>query len=137
MLIAFSPPVPVFAQTEPSTPTILRGATGLEASDDDRVVAFSVPFDGAARFAIPLELPPGTGGIAPRLSLRYSTLGRASTWVGFGWNLGLGEIRRSLRQGRPAYDDTEDTFELDGEPLVEITPGEYRTRRESFSGFGG
>lgn len=94
-------------------------------------------FTGAAVSAIPLSLPPGTGGLTPALALRYSSTGRGESWVGTGWTLSLPAITRSLDQGVPRYDDALDVFELDGRKLVPesdtpVLPRRYHARRESF-----
>jgi len=73
---------------------------------------------GAARYTIPIVVPPGTGGLAPSLSLVYDS---QSGWgnAGYGWNLaGLGSIGRWTGAGVPTYDDAKDSFTLDGEVLV-------------------
>lgn len=67
-------------------------------------------------YAYPIEVPPGTGGLAPGLVLSYSTLTR-NTEYGWGWSLSLSRIERSTRSGPPAY-GSQDEFELDGELLV-------------------
>ncbi|HVP30214.1 MAG TPA: toxin TcdB middle/N-terminal domain-containing protein [Myxococcota bacterium] len=91
-------------------------------------------FAGAAGYTLPLELPPGTGGLTPSLALHYSSAARGDSWVGAGWSLGLPSIARSLRHGPPRYDDAIDRFELDGQELVPdaIVAGRFHTRRESF-----
>jgi hypothetical protein len=93
-------------------------------------------FSGAATHRIPIELPPGTGGMTPELTLTYSSAGPLDSWVGSRWSLGLPSITRSLKRGVPDYDDT-DVFTFDGQELVpESTnpslPRRYHTRRESF-----
>ncbi len=95
------------------------------------------PFTGAAASAIPIEVPPGTGGMMPQLALRYASQARGDSWVGSGWSLGLPAITRSLKGGVPTYDDAVDVFELDGQPLVPETtsaslPRRYHTLRESY-----
>ncbi len=94
-------------------------------------------FTGAASHTIPLELPPGTGGMTPQLALQYSSQARGDSWVGSGWSLGLPAIARSLKHGVPSYDDAADVFELAGQELVPETtspslPRRYHTLRESF-----
>ena len=94
-------------------------------------------FTGAATHTIPLELPPGTGGMTPQLALQYSSQARGDSWVGSGWSLGLPAIARSLKHGVPNYDDAADVFELAGQELVPETtnpnlPRRYHTLRESF-----
>jgi hypothetical protein len=95
------------------------------------------PFTGAASHTLPLELPPGTGGMTPQLALQYSSQARGDSWVGSGWSLGLPAITRSLKDGVPLYDDEADVFELAGQELVPETPNpalprRYHTLRESF-----
>lgn len=95
--------------------------------------SFSDAFTGAATYAIPIEVPPGTGGLTPHLELRYSSHQRADSWVGFGWSLAASSISRSLKRGTPEY-NSEDVFTLDGQELVPdaSVSGRFHTRRESF-----
>ena len=100
---------------------------------------------GAASYAIPIEVPPGTAGMAPLLSLVYNSHG-GNGLLGVGWSLGgLSSIARCPKT--PAQDgargaigyDTHDRICLDGQCLVAVsgTYGadgtEYRTEVESFS----
>ena len=56
---------------------------------------------GAASISIPLQLPPGRGGLAPQLNLTYSSArlgemrsyGSSSSWVGAGWDLDVPNIQ--------------------------------------------
>lgn len=124
------------ASTDASTlPTARRPAANASASGASSPAAD--PFTGAATFALPLALPPGTGGATPEIALRYSSHARGASWVGAGWSLGLPAIRRSLARGTPSYDDAADAFELAGERLVPESaspalPRRYRTLREQF-----
>ncbi|OGP77592.1 MAG: hypothetical protein A2V86_17690, partial [Deltaproteobacteria bacterium RBG_16_49_23] len=91
-------------------------------------------FTGAAHMSYPITVPPARGGLAPQLSLNYSSSG-GNGWLGVGWDLSVGFIqRRGPRKGVPKYDDTKDVFELQlgGAPqeLVPIGGGEYRLRIE-------
>ena len=43
-------------------------------------------FTGAASAQIPIVVPPGRIGIAPRLALSYNSY-RKNSWVGVGWDL--------------------------------------------------
>ena len=117
----------------------LAGDRGVQP--DAGALAGALPadlFSGAATHRIPIELPPGTGGMTPELTLAYSTAGPLDSWVGSRWSLGLPSISRSLKRGAPAYDDEIDTFTLDGQDLVPqdygipSLPRRYHTRRESF-----
>ncbi len=125
------------AQTteDPSTVLIGRGSsTGVAGSGVATPQVASDPFTGAATFTFPLVVPPGTGGMQPTLALAYNNQQRADSWVGYGWGLSLGSIRRSLKRGVPTYDDARDTFELDGQELVPdaAVPNRFHTRRETF-----
>ncbi len=106
---------------------------------------FSVDEQGLATYTVPIEVPPGTNGMQPDLSLVYhstNTPGR----LGTGWNLiGLSAIMRCRARMEPdgfngAVDfDANDRFCIDGERLIAVNgpygaPGtEYRTERDVFS----
>lgn len=55
-------------------------------------------FTGAAETSVPIAIPPGTGGVQPSLSLRYSSRGKRGDG-GMGWGLDLGRIVRSTKYG--------------------------------------
>ncbi len=56
--------------------------------------SFRVSESGAATYNVPLSLPAGTAGVAPQLSLNYSSQG-GSSLLGWGWNLnGVSSISR-------------------------------------------
>ena len=97
-------PTPALAVTDGSTLAVGRGAPGLTGGspevptgESDTVSASTNPFTGAATLSVPIFVPPGTGGMQPALALRYSSGNRSDTWVGFGWTLGLGSVRRRNR----------------------------------------
>jgi len=87
-------------------------------------------FTGGAAFALPIVVPPGTGGLAPVVRLRYDASRRDGP-LGVGWGLGVGfplQIARSTRDGAPEYDDALDDFELDGRRLrATASSGVYAT----------
>ena len=105
----------------------------------------SVSESGAATYSIPIQVPPGTGGIEPKLALSYNSQ-TGNGLLGMGWSLsGLSAITRCGRtiaqdgvKGGVNF-DANDRLCLDGQRLVAIagTYGadatEYRTERESFS----
>jgi RHS repeat-associated protein len=105
-----------------------QSSTSEESSPVDRFVSQST---GDAIFQIPIPTPLGTGGFQPQLSLRYSSSAGDGPF-GIGWQLPLGEIRRSTRFGIPTF-DANDRFELDGELLVGPSAGEFRLATESFA----
>ncbi len=55
-------------------------------------------FIGSATTEIPIQVPPGRAGIAPKLSLKYSSQGGPSPY-GYGWDLPLGHVQRSTKEG--------------------------------------
>jgi len=103
-----------------------------EAPDDSTVVGNT----GSARWTIPIEVPPGPGGLAPKLTLVYSSRAGDGPF-GVGWTLPLGEVSCSVRHGVPAYINPGGAqcpqFELGGE-LLNYNPGQdrYHTFVESF-----
>ena len=107
--------------------------------------SFGVGSTGAANYTIPIQVPPGTAGMAPSLSLSYSSQG-GNGIVGMGWSLnGLSSIGRCpetiAQDGTTGTVDftTNDRFCLDGQRLVSIKGAygadgtEYRTETDSFS----
>ena len=123
-------PGSVFAQAQISTPS-----------------SFAVSSSGAATYAIPIQVPPGTAGMQPSLALSYNSQA-VNGLAGMGWSLsGLSAIHRcaaTLVQdglvGNVSY-DVNDRFCLDGERLIRINaaltygaPGqEYRTEHDGFT----
>jgi hypothetical protein len=108
---------------------------------------FEVSDTGAAVYTIPIEVPPGTAGMQPSLSLQYNSRG-GNGLLGMGWSLaGLPAVARCLRtiaqDGAPGgitY-NWSDKFCLEGERLIALNttvtygaPGsEFRTERDGFS----
>ena len=107
--------------------------------------ALSVGGDGSASYSIPIDLPKGTAGMEPKLSLAYSS-SAGNGITGVGWNLtGLQRITRGPssvgKDGSfdPMDFDSSDRFFLDGERLVCIAGSygaagsEYRTETDSYA----
>jgi hypothetical protein len=106
---------------------------------------FRVSETGAATYTIPIQAPPGTAGMEPKLALVYNSQA-GNGLLGVGWSLsGLSVIHRCPRtmaqdgvRGGVNY-DANDRFCLDGQRLMAISGAygadltEYRTERESFS----
>ncbi len=120
--------------TDNSTIQSGRGGSPQSAPNIGNVGAGS--FNGAATYAVPIEVALGTGGVQPNLSLSYSShAARGASWVGSGWNLTLGAVSRSLEDGIPEYDNTKDTFVFDGQELDNTFSnlgGRWYTQQESF-----
>lgn len=108
----------------------------------------SVSHGGHAQYSIPIEVPPGRGGIQPELSLQYSSL-RGNGTLGVGWALeGLSSITRCNKtigiDGialAPRF-MSDDAFCLDGQRLVQdgqpVVAGSqatirYRTEEDRFT----
>ncbi|MDO8413505.1 MAG: FG-GAP-like repeat-containing protein [Gallionellaceae bacterium] len=126
-------------------PTVSSAAERLETP-----VNFNVSPTGAANFSIPIEVPPGTAGMVPSLSLSYSSQ-RGNGMLGMGWS--LGGLSAIYRCGRTLIQDgvkdtvnydANDKYCLDGQRLVPVSATaspptgctsstEYRTERESFT----
>ena len=112
--------------------------------------SLSVSASGQATYSLPIAVPPGTAGLAPQLSLNYSS--EASNGpLGLGWSFGgLSTIHRCGKtiaqdqmNGRVSFEKS-DRLCLDGQRLVLVnlpasdenywaTNAEYRTELESFS----
>lgn len=82
---------------------------------------------GNAIYSIPIVIPPGTNGVAPSISITYSSLAGNGV-VGRGWNIsGLSMITRigqSIYHNggiKPVQLSTEDRFALDGTRLISKT----------------
>jgi RHS repeat-associated protein len=121
--VSFSLPEVAFAMPAPGEPTLAEQYVS-EAT-------------GAATLRIPIAVPPGPGGTAPKLALVYSSSAGDGPF-GVGWMLPLGEIACSVRYGVPDYINpgTQNDcpwFELDGELLVyDWGQNRYHTFVESF-----
>jgi RHS repeat-associated protein len=102
----------------PSGPSSVRGLADEPSVD---------PFMAQLDYQVPIELPPGLGGLMPALALTYSgALGNGP--LGIGWTLAESKIERSTRLGVPRFNDS-DTLEISGVAsgrLVAIDGGEYR-----------
>ncbi len=129
----------------------IAGALGLAllttAHANEVVIpgSFAVSESGAATYSIDIDVPPGTAGIEPKLSLTYSSQG-GNGLLGMGWSLsGLSSITRCPKtvaqdgvRGAVRF-DANDRFCLDGQRLIAAsgaygTSGtEYRTEMEGFS----
>ena len=113
--------------------------------------SLAVSDTGAAHYSLPIDAPPGSGGMTPALALTYSSDAPNGS-TGVGWSLdGLGRIRRCAKTiaqdgapGRIRFDNG-DRLCLDGQRLMRVdgtaqddasywaANGEYRTEVESFA----
>ena len=109
--------------------------------------SFAVSPSGAATYTIPIQVPPGVGGMQPNISLSYNS--QAGNGIaGVGWSIGgLSAITRcGATIDRDGFKggvnlDWNDRYCLDGQRLIDInlasascTSGrEFRTEIESFN----
>lgn len=107
--------------------------------------SFSVGGDGSSAYSIPIDLPKGTAGMEPKISLSYSSSGGNGV-AGLGWGInGFQKITRGPKSAAKegSYDpvdfDADDRFFLDGERLICVKGiygadgSEYRTEIDSFA----
>src|SRR4051812_25353230 len=97
-------------------------------------------YSGTGNFSIPLSLPPAQNGLAPDLTLAYST-GNGGGPFGLGWDIWTMRLSRATQKGVPRYRDAaaagaegdgEDRFVLAGaEELVPVGEGRYRPMTEA------
>jgi RHS repeat-associated protein len=106
----------------------------------------AVSSTGAATYAVPIPLPPGTAGHAPALALQYSSQAGTSV-IGWGWGLsGLSSITRcganvaqdGAGMAKGVTLTATDEFCLDGQRLIRVSgthgaTAEYRTEVDGFS----
>ncbi|HKI99087.1 MAG TPA: SpvB/TcaC N-terminal domain-containing protein, partial [bacterium] len=76
---------------------------------------------GDARLSYPIEVPPGRGGVQPKLSIQYSSSG-GNGWLGLGWDLSIPSVGIETRWGVPRYlrDKESETYLLSGEQLTPL-----------------
>lgn len=98
------------SETDPSDQTTLSYSSyatvgGSGANDSENSGSASTDeFTGSFNFSLPLQVPPGRGGLTPNLSLNYSSHQRSKpSWVGRGWSLDMGVIQRVPYQGFVDY----------------------------------
>ncbi len=98
----------------------------------------SVGDNGAFTYNIPIEVAPGINGMEPEMAFSYSS-DATQGLLGWGWSIsGLSSIGRCpatiARDGYISGIGANDNYKfcLDGERLVSIGGGEYRTESESF-----
>lgn len=107
--------------------------------------SFNINPMGGSSYTIPLETPPGVNGLAPSLSLIYSS-NSGSGIAGYGWQIGgLSSINRGPQtvyhdgKTKGIYLDIWDRFYLDGQRLVNTSStygdasAQYQTENDIFT----
>jgi RHS repeat-associated protein len=105
---------------------------------------FRVDESGGANYTIPFQLPQGTAGVTPQVSLNYSS-GAGIGILGKGWSLNafssISRCRQTLSQdgvAKPITWTAEDRFCLDGQRLILVAGtygaagSTYKTEMDSF-----
>jgi hypothetical protein len=91
---------------------------GDPAENVDLIAPPEADASGGASLGHDLPVPPGRAGVAPDLSLAY-TSGDDTSWVGVGWDLSVGAISVDTTFGAPRYlgGSESETYQLDGDRL--------------------
>lgn len=112
-----------------------------QAAHPPIIEAFQVSnFTGAATYSLPIEVPPGPGGLQPHLALNYNSqivdaalAETQASWVGMGWSLDTGSIERN---SNGTHGTSDDSFFINvngvSSPIVKDTNGVYHLGDENF-----
>ncbi len=101
-------------------------------------------YTGTAIHRVPIEVPPGPGGLAPSFSLVYDG-NEVNDWLGIGWRLeGVSFIEHKGKKALGTPDTLSTVYELVlgdiSQRLINTTGNYYRTEQETFlrilKGFG-
>ena len=84
----FSSPAPVIGAAAPKAAELKPGEASVSTQT------------GALTYGYPITVPPGRGGMAPRLSLNYSSQASIYGGIASGWSLSLPAIVEDTSQGR-------------------------------------
>src|SRR6185369_5220307 len=127
------------------------GINDFTASHLPTVDAFQVStYTGAATYSMPIEVPPGPGGLQPNINLSYnsqvidqSTAQTQASWVGMGWSLGMNSIElddhgtNELNTNNSSWSQ-DDTWSINvngiSSTIVRVGSG-YRAADENFMKF--
>ncbi|WP_339863349.1 polymorphic toxin-type HINT domain-containing protein [Paremcibacter congregatus] len=137
----------VLAASPPITPALSLPNYISSQPVGNLAANFSVNGNGSATLTVPIQVPPGTNGIAPNLSVSYDSH-RGNGYLGMGWAVnGLSAITRCSANYRiDGYKanvtySARDRFCIDGRRLIAVsgaygTDGSvYHTESETWSIF--
>ena len=125
--------VPTFLQAEPTpTENSSKVATGSDQATGSIESVLPDLFTGTMSYQVPIEAPPGRNGMQPLLALKYRS-SNGNGWVGMGWELEVGAIERSTRNGVDYSSQEKIVYRRAGgiSDLVSVGNGGYRTKIES------
>ena len=94
--------------------------------------------NGNSSYIIPLQIPAGTNGVEPDISLAYSSQG-ANGHFGYGWNLtGISAIHRAFRTIHhdgyaKGINFNDDAYQMNGMRIIEKTPSVYVKEMNDYS----
>jgi hypothetical protein len=94
-------------------------------------------FTGAMSYSIPVEVVPGRKGMQPSLALTYRSNNRDG-WVGMGWDLEIGSIERSTKNGVDLVGGTDFVLRMAGtaiDLIYDNSPGVNFYRAKIEGGF--
>ena len=100
-------------------PQVLKKPTG-GGSIKGMGITFNTSLQtGASSMSVPIAMPPGRRGLAPGLTLGYSS-GGGQGICGQGWSVGVGFIARQTDQVLPSYDEYDRFVYNGGQELVRV-----------------
>ncbi|MBO7428798.1 MAG: hypothetical protein J6U08_08830, partial [Paludibacteraceae bacterium] len=112
---------PESPETQGFAPTMMSDLQAADPTANVQMIkAPQANNNGTASLSYSLEMPPARNGMAPNLSIQYSS-DAGSGWLGEGWNLTTSSISVDTRWGVPRYNpevETE-TYMMDGQMLLE------------------
>ncbi|MBN1649487.1 MAG: VCBS repeat-containing protein [Spirochaetales bacterium] len=116
---------------------LLGTAEGDSESSDDNLPysvpiyeAYDVDNSGGFSWSLPIDIPAGTNGMQPQLSVSYNSLAR-NGMIGKGFSLnGLGTIERDDRY--PVNWTSADHFSFNGQKLIKDSTGKYHCETENY-----
>ena len=112
---------PESPETQGFTPTMMSDLQAAAPTANVQMIkAPQANNNGTASLSYSLEMPPARNGMAPNLSIQYSS-DAGSGWLGEGWNLSTSSITVDTRWGVPRYNlsNETETYMLDGQMLLE------------------
>jgi YD repeat-containing protein len=118
------------------------GVNNWQASHTPTIESFQVSeFTGAGTYSMPIEVPPGPGGLQPNLALNYNSqivdqadFETQASWVGMGWSLETGSIEVNTQGTKNYFDDDMYFLNVNGVStrIVRDPSGTFHAENENF-----